>query len=99
MALMVLKEVSEEEHSKIIENSNKALKEYEKTFKDFFKTISELEPHSRIYFINELIAKVINMSGLPPFTISAILDGLKLFFQSNPQLKESYSGEAKKYIG
>lgn len=101
MKIMILKEASEEVHKKIVQDSDKALKIHKKTFESLIKTISGLEPHSKLYFVNELIFKILNSTELPPFAITALLDGLKHLFQYQPVaiMKEKLSKDSGKYIG
>jgi len=98
MKCTILKEVDEEVHARILKETDRAIKDSQNDFKKIFETINSLKPHSKIYFINELIAQACIVSKLPPFVITAILDGLIRTFQLNPQLRKEII-EPSKYIG
>ena len=102
MKLMELKEVDEKNHIKLIQQADKSMKKYSKTFNEIEKTMKEISPHSRIYLANEMIAKLISYTELPPFVVTSILDGLKHVFQVIPVQeikKETIDNKSKSYIG
>lgn len=102
MKLMELREIEDKEHDKIIKQADDSMKKYEKSFKDLQKTMKDIKPHARIYLANEMIARIISFTELPPFVVTSILDGLKHVFQVMPvQLikKETIEDQTMSYIG
>jgi len=100
MNLIVLKEIDEKENDRIIKQADKSMKKFDKVFKEIRLEVSKIEPHSRIYLVNEMIASIISYTNLPPFVITSILDGLKHVFMSGIRIEEKdIDKHSRTYIG
>lgn len=96
MNRLAIKEITETEFIKYTGESSKALRELEKERNAIKKAIAKLKPQTRLMILNDLLLEISASSNLPPYSISAILDGIKHFFQhhvSEEKTKQvSYAG-------
>ena len=83
-----LKDTSKKEIEDEINSSAKSIKKLSNSLEVIKKEMNSLNPQSRLYFTNDLVANIFSYAELPPFILTSIIDGIKLVIQSQSIVQE-----------
>jgi len=100
--IVALKTATEKEARGLVKEADKAANSIKKELDKIKKEFSKLKPHSRLFLANDLIARVLSWTDLPPFAVISLLEGLKDLFKlpyPNKEVSKEPEGIKASYIG
>ena len=82
MKKIILKEGTQKELEDLVKDADNATKEVSKELIKIKRVFRKLKPHSKVFFLNDTIARLISYANLSPFIITSVLDGIKQIIQT-----------------